>query len=48
MLPHPFTNFQLQKYYQDKPKFNVIYSKNDLSKTKNRKYTINFDNHESK
>ena len=29
MLPHPFTNFEIQKYYQNKPKFNGVYSRND-------------------
>ena len=23
--PHPFTNFELQKYYQNEPKFNGVY-----------------------
>ena len=23
--PHPFTNFELQKYYQNEPKFNSVY-----------------------
>ena len=26
MLPHPLTNFEIQKYYQNEPKFNGIYS----------------------
>ena len=29
---HPLTNFEIQKYYQNKPKFNRVYSRNDLSK----------------
>ena len=45
ILPHPFTNFELQKYYQNRLKFNVIYSKNNLSKIKDGKYIINFDNY---
>ena len=24
MVPHPLTNFQIQKYYQNKPKCNVF------------------------
>ena len=47
ILPHPFTIFELQKYYQNRLKFNVIYSKNNLSKIKDGKYIINFDNYES-
>ena len=28
MLPHPLTNFETQKYYQSKLKFNGVYSTN--------------------
>ena len=31
MLPHPLTNFEIQKYYENEPKFN-IYSRNSLPK----------------
>ena len=34
MLPHPLTNFEIQKYYQNEPKFNSFYSQNNLSKIK--------------
>ena len=34
MPPHPLTNFEIQKYYQNEPKFNGIYSKNNLPKIK--------------
>ena len=34
MPPHPLTNFEIQKYYQNKPKFNGVYSRNNLSKIK--------------
>ena len=34
MLPHSLTNFEIQKYYQNEPKFNVVYSRNSLSKIK--------------
>ena len=34
MLPHPLTNFEIQKYYQNKPKFNAVYSRNNLPKIK--------------
>ena len=27
MRPHPLTNFEIQKYYQNKPKFNGVYSR---------------------
>ena len=31
MLPHPLTNFEMQKYYQNKPKFKGFYSRNSFS-----------------
>ena len=34
MPPHPLTNFETQKYYQNEPKFNGVYSRNSLSKIK--------------
>ena len=34
MLPHPLTNFEIQKYYQNEPKFNGVSSRNNLSKKK--------------
>ena len=34
MLPHPLTNLDIQKYYQNEPKFNGVYSENNLSKIK--------------
>ena len=30
MLPHPLTNFEIQKYYQNEPRFNVAYSRDNL------------------
>ena len=29
---HPLTNFEIQKYYQNTPKFTALYSSNKLSK----------------
>ena len=26
---HPLTNFEIQKYYQNEPKFNAVYSRNN-------------------
>ena len=40
---HPLTNFEIQKYYQNEPKFNGVFSRNDLSKIKDGTYLINFD-----
>ena len=44
MLPHPLTNFEIQNYYQNKPRFNGVYSRNNLpKKIKDRAYVINLD-----
>ena len=32
MLPHSLTNFEIQKYYQNKPRFNGVYPRNNLPK----------------
>ena len=34
MPPNPLTNFKMQKYHQNEPKLNGIYSRNNLSKVK--------------
>ena len=34
MSPHPLTNFKIQKNYENEPKFNGDYSKNELSEIK--------------
>ena len=36
MPPHHLTNFEIQEYYQNKAKFNRIYSTNNLPKKKIR------------
>ena len=30
MPPHPLKNFEIQKYYQNKPRFNDVYSINNM------------------
>ena len=47
MLLHSLTNFEVQKYYENKPKFNDVYSRNNLSKIKDGAYIINLDGYES-
>ena len=47
MPPHPLTNFEIQKYYQNKPKFNGVYSRNNLSKIKDGVYVTNLDEFKS-
>ena len=32
ILSHPFTNTEIQKYYQNEPKLNGVYSRDNLSK----------------
>ena len=39
MPRHPLTNFEIQKYYQNVPKFNGVYSRNNLPK-KNKGWGI--------
>ena len=34
MPPHPLTNFEVQKCYQNEPKFIDVCSRNNLSKIK--------------
>ena len=41
--PHLLTNFEIQKYYQNEPKFNGVYSRDNLRKIKDGAYVINFD-----
>ena len=47
MLPHLSANFEIQIYYQNEPKFNGVYSKNNLPRIKYGAYIINLDEHES-
>ena len=30
ILPHPLTNFEIQKYYKNEPRFNGVFSRNNL------------------
>ena len=40
----PLTNFEIQKYYQNEPRFNGVYSRNNLpKKIKDGAYVINLD-----
>ena len=43
MPRHPLTNFEIQKYYQNEPRFNGVYSGYNLSKIKDGAYIINLD-----
>ena len=41
--PHPLTNIEIQKYYKNEPKFNGVYSRDNLSKIKDGAYITNLD-----
>ena len=43
MALHPLTNFEIQKYYQNQPRFNGVYSKDNLPKINDGAYVINLD-----
>ena len=43
MQPHPLTNFEIQKYHQNEPRFNGVYSRDNLPKIKDGAYVINLD-----
>ena len=49
MLPHPLTNFKITKYYENEPRFNGVYSRDNLPERssaetiKNREYVTNLD-----
>ena len=44
MPPHPLTNFEIQRHYENEPRFNVVFSRNNLPKTiKSGAYVINLD-----
>ena len=47
MPPHPLTNFEIQKYFQNEPKFNGVYSRNNLLKIKKGAYVINLNEYKS-
>ena len=41
---HPLKNFEIQRYYQNEPRFNGVFSRNNLPlKIKNGAYVINLD-----
>ena len=43
MLPHLLTNFEIQKYYQNEPRFNGVYSRDNVTEIKDEAYVINLD-----
>ena len=45
--PYALTNFESQKYYQNEPKFNNVYSGSNLPNLKDVAYVINFQGFKS-
>ena len=44
MPPYPLTNIKMQKYYKNEPRFNGVFSRNNLfKKIKDGAYIINLD-----
>ena len=44
ILPHPLTNFEIQNYYHNEPRFNEVYSRYNLHKIiKGGAYVTYFD-----
>ena len=47
MPRHPLTNFEIQKYYHNEPKFNGFYLRNNFPKIRDGAYLINLDEFKS-
>ena len=45
LTPHPLTNFEIQEYYQNEPRFNGVFSRDNLpnNNIKSGAYVINLD-----
>ena len=44
MPPHPLTNFEIQKYYENEPRFNGLFPRNNIhKKRKDGAYVIKLD-----
>ena len=43
MPPHPLTNFEIQKYYQNEPRFSGVYPRDNLTTIKDGAYIKNLD-----
>ena len=42
--PHPLTKYEIQKYYKNEPRYNGVFSRNNLpKKIKDGTYVINLD-----
>ena len=45
MPPHPLTNFEILKYYQNEPRFDGVFSIDNLPKIKDKACLINLDDY---
>ena len=43
MSPHPLTNFEIEKYYQNEARFYGVYSRDNIPKIKDGAHVINLD-----
>ena len=43
MPPHPLTNFEIQKYYKNEPRFHAVCSRDNVTEIKGGAYVINLD-----
>ena len=44
MQPRPLTNFEIKEYYKNEPRFNGVFSRDNLTKKmKDGAYIINLD-----
>ena len=43
MPPYPLTKFEVRKYYQNEPRFNGVYSRDNLPRIEDGAYVINLD-----
>ena len=47
MSSDPLTDFEMQKYYQNEPKLNGVYSTNNLPKLNDEAYVTNLNDYKS-
>ena len=47
ILPHPLTDFEIKKYYENDASFNGVYSRNNLAKIKDVVYMIHLDEYKT-
>ena len=48
LLLHPLSNIEITEYFNHEPRFNSVFSRNNLPRIKDRVYVINLDDQKSK